>query len=73
MQLYKNNAHALCSRILSILNLDWLLHARSVRGVYELMLNLKQEHFVGTIDSSFHLNGYFVINLEDKLRTLCNL
>ena len=35
VQLYKNNAHALLSRILSILNLDWLQHARSVRGVYE--------------------------------------
>ena len=33
--LYKNNARALLSRILSILNLDWLQHARSVRGVYE--------------------------------------
>ena len=35
VQLYKNNARALFSRILSILNLDWLQHARSVRGVYE--------------------------------------
>ena len=35
VQLYKNNARALLSRILSILNLDWLQHARSVRGVYE--------------------------------------
>ena len=34
VQLYKYNARAL-SRILSILNLDWLQHARSVRGVYE--------------------------------------
>ena len=31
VQLYKNNAHALLSRILSILNLDWLQHAHSVR------------------------------------------
>ena len=38
VQLYKNNARALLSRILSILNLDWLQHARSVRGVYELIL-----------------------------------
>ena len=38
VQLYKNNARALLSRILSILNLDWLQHARSVRGVYELYL-----------------------------------
>ena len=35
VQLYKNNARALLSRILSILNLDWLQHARSVRWVYE--------------------------------------
>ena len=38
VQLYKNNARALLSRILSILNLDWLQHARSVRGVYEVLL-----------------------------------
>ena len=38
VQLYKNNARALLSRILSILNLDWLQHARSVRGVYEYIL-----------------------------------
>ena len=36
VQLYKNNARELLLRILSILNLDWLQHARSVRGVYEL-------------------------------------
>ena len=35
VQLYKNNARALLSHISSILNLDWLQHARSVRGVYE--------------------------------------
>ena len=39
VQLYKNNAHTLLSRILSILNLDWLQHARSVRGVYEHCLS----------------------------------
>ena len=38
VQLYKNNARVLLSRILSILNLDWLQHARSVRGVYECSL-----------------------------------
>ena len=38
VQLYKNNARALLSRILSILNLDWLQHACSVRGVYEYKL-----------------------------------
>ena len=40
VQLYKNNACALLSRILSILNLDWLQHARSVRGVYETLIIL---------------------------------
>ena len=35
VQLYKNNARALLSRILSILNLDWLQHVRSVRRMYE--------------------------------------
>ena len=38
VQLYKNNARTLLSRILSILNLDWLQHARSGRGVYECWL-----------------------------------
>ena len=36
--LYKNNARALLSRILSVLNLDWLLYARSVRRWYELQV-----------------------------------
>ena len=31
VQSYKNNARALLSRILNILNSDWLQHARSVR------------------------------------------
>ena len=35
VQLYKNNARVLLSRNLSILNSDWLQHARSVRGVCE--------------------------------------
>ena len=38
VQLYKNNARALLSRILSILNSDRLNHARSVCGVYECLL-----------------------------------
>ena len=38
-EMFKNNARALSSRILSILNLDWLQHARSVRGVYELIVS----------------------------------
>ena len=43
VQLYKNNARALLSRILSILNLDWLQHARSVRWVYETSLKHQRE------------------------------
>ena len=35
VQVYKNNARALLSRILSIVNSDWLQHARNVGGVYE--------------------------------------
>ena len=47
VQLYKNNARALLSRILSILNLDWLQHARSVRGVYELYIKtVKLNHMI---------------------------
>ena len=38
VQLYKNNARALLLRILSILNLDWLQHVCSVRGVYEMSI-----------------------------------
>ena len=43
VQLYKNNARALLSRILSILNLDWLQHARSVCGVYEICVSHKSK------------------------------
>ena len=45
VQLYKNNARVLLSHILSILNLDWLLHARTVHGVYEWTVS-KYEVFV---------------------------
>ena len=45
VQLYKNNARALLSRILSILNLDWLQHARSVRGVYEWSIFMYVEEY----------------------------
>ena len=38
VQLYKNNACTLLLRILSIVNSDWLLHAYSVRSVYEYSL-----------------------------------
>ena len=52
VQLYKNNARALLLRILSILNLDWLQHARSVRGVYEFTL---WHFFLGFLQKYFHL------------------
>ena len=51
VQLYKNNACALLSRILSILNLDWLQHARSVRGVYEFALRCMQYFFSKSVDN----------------------
>ena len=35
VQLYKNNARALLSHILSVLNSDRLQHAHNVRRVYE--------------------------------------
>ena len=38
VQLYKNNARVLLSCILSVLNFDWLQHARSIRGVYEIQI-----------------------------------
>ena len=48
VQLYKNNSRTLLSGILSILNLDWLQHARSVRGVYELGLIKKKSLYAFT-------------------------
>ena len=38
VQLYKDNARTLLSRNLSILDLHWLQHERSVRRVYEVLL-----------------------------------
>ena len=61
VQLYRNNARALLLRTLSVLNLDWLQHARSVRGVYELTnncLSLMQIIFV------FILHPQIIIVLE---------
>ena len=61
VQLYKNNARVLLSRIMSILNLDWLQHARGVRGVYELILTKLKKSIlpkskyssVGPVEKSF--------------------
>ena len=57
VQLYKNNARALLSRILSILNLDWLQHARSVRGVYELTNNQFVSYALLSLAGSMYLPG----------------
>ena len=55
VQLYKNNARALLSRILSILNLDWLQHARSVREVYESILsNVQTSNMVSFLQVEFY-------------------
>ena len=56
VQLYKNNARALLSRILSILNLDWLQHARSVRGVYECDLVYHSDVWV--VIGGIHMNSW---------------
>ena len=45
VQLYKNNARALLLPIWSILNLVWLQHAHSVRGVYEFKIMFALLHF----------------------------
>ena len=46
VQLYKNNARALLSHILSIPNLDWLQHAHSVCRVYEsAIISSWQSHY----------------------------
>ena len=55
VQLHKNNARALLLRILSILNLDWLQHARSVRGVYELSLRSQVDSDVSYLPVFVHV------------------
>ena len=65
VQLYKNNARALLLRILSILNLDWLQHARSVRGVYEWLLIFSfmqcKKYFHSVKDEMFHSTRFHLI------------
>ena len=56
VQLYKNNARALLLRVLSILNLDWLQNARSVRGVYEMILTNLLYFYV--INKTFAIKYY---------------
>ena len=61
VQLYKNNARALLSRILSILNLDWLQHARSIRGVYESMMIYSNDNFFHNSPVIFPIFIFFFI------------
>ena len=61
VQLYENNARALLSRILSILNLDWLQHARSVRGVYEFSLKL--------VRVNLRIMGWFLASQTDSIES----
>ena len=64
VQMYKNNARALLLRILSILNLDWLQHARSVHGVYKsriLIAHVLVAYMLTQLDVvSGHFKGSFV-------------
>ena len=57
VQLYKNNARALLSHILSILNFDWLQHARSVRGVYDFNSNLSTHLIVCHLPIKYEVNN----------------
>ena len=67
VQLYKNNARALLSRILSILNLDWLQHAHSVPGVYEstLRMDVMSLHIFMLGRTEMRT----IVNLRDNART----
>ena len=56
VQLYKNNARALLSRILSILNLDWLQHVRSVRRMYEFSFRVCA--VMKNLEKSWNLNDW---------------
>ena len=58
VQLYKNNARALLSRILSILNLDWLQHARSVWIGFNSLKRAKEAHLWGSFLWAIHLTVF---------------
>ena len=70
VQLYKNNARALLSRILSILNLDWLQHARSVRGVYESCINHRARSMHGHIHQNTTHNLYETLRYKEDVYKL---
>ena len=67
VQLYKNNARTLLSRILSILNLDWLQYARSVRGVYECLTHVMQNE--STRKMVIKGKGLTTSNCTDSINT----
>ena len=54
VQLYKNNAHALLLRILSIVSSDWLQRACSVGGVCECGIIMGLFQTLGTTSPLFH-------------------
>ena len=68
VQLYKNNVRALLSHILSIVNLDWLQHSRSVHGVYELCLILCDSLHIG--NHLFYLHLAWLIHGERAIYQL---
>ena len=58
VQLYWNNAHTLLLHILSILNLDWILHAHSVQSVW-MEINLWMCNYCLTCRQSHtHINTH---------------
>ena len=69
VQLYKNNARALLLRILSILNLDWLQHTRSVRGVYEIYIWQGSRSDQGFADKSVKK----IFGGENNPKKYCNM
>ena len=77
VQFYEKNARALLSCILSILNLDWLQHARSVRGVYEWWLRFNFDAcplhspfgFVHLTHQNLSARALFCLNSLSKVNT----
>ena len=62
VQLYKNNARALLSRILSIVNSDCLLRAQSLCGVYECLLVSK---ILATAQHDAKIISFYTLNYAD--------
>ena len=73
VQLYKNSARALLSRILNILNLDWLLHARSVRRVYEYQIPDSLRYVPNTIQFAIYTKYQTVCDFTFNLRFILEI